>query len=48
MKQIFRTHIKQEMLRQLVLIAGMLIMFLLPAKLFGQSDTSSRYCNSCR
>ena len=40
MKQIFRTHIKQEMLRQLVLIAGMLIMFLLPAKLFGQSDTT--------
>ena len=40
MRQIFRTHIKQEMLRQLVLIAGMLIMFLLPAKLFGQSDTT--------
>ena len=40
MKQIFRTHIKQEMLRQLVLIAGMLIMFLFPAKLFGQSDTT--------
>lgn len=40
MKQIFRTHIKQEMLRQLVLIAGMQIMFLLPAKLFGQSDTT--------
>ena len=39
MKQIFRTHIKQEMLRQLVLIAGMLIMFLLPAKLFGQEPS---------
>ncbi|MBL0069151.1 MAG: hypothetical protein IPP39_11855 [Chitinophagaceae bacterium] len=40
MRQIFRTHIKQEMLRQLVLMAGMLIMFLFPAKLFGQSDTT--------
>ncbi|MBK7678002.1 MAG: hypothetical protein IPJ29_01025 [Chitinophagaceae bacterium] len=40
MKQIFRTHIKQEILRQLVLMAGMLIMFLFPAKLFGQSDTT--------
>ncbi|MFZ1533004.1 MAG: hypothetical protein WAT14_02495 [Chitinophagaceae bacterium] len=40
MKQIFRIHTKQELLRQLVLMTGMLIMFLLPAKLFGQSDTT--------
>ena len=40
MRQIFRIQTKQEILRQLVLMAGMLIMFLLPAKLFGQSDTT--------
>jgi hypothetical protein len=40
MKQIFRIHAKQEILRQLVLIAGMLLIFLLPVKLFGQSDTT--------
>lgn len=40
MRQIFRIQTKQEILRQLVLMAGMLIMFLFPAKLFGQSDTT--------
>jgi hypothetical protein len=40
MKQFFRIYTKQEMLRQLVLMSGMLIMFLLPAKLFCQSDTA--------
>ena len=40
MKQLFRIHAKQKMLRQLVLMAGMLIIFLFPSNLFGQSDTT--------